>query len=133
MKPRARTRWSAFSLIEVMVSVGILAVGIAATLSTFSSLLATHEHQENATVALHVAEGTMEELLVRYADDAELASGPHTGATYSREGNAGGSFFATDWEVALGRPFAGAREVTVRVRWTERGVAKSLSIRTVRT
>lgn len=130
---RGRARLGAFSLIEVMASSVILAVGMASVLSLFSNLTQGYSHQRLQVQALHIAEATMENLLLRYSDDTDLGVGTHFGPGYAMDGNPGGTFFASQWRVSMGVPIVGAREVLVTVTWTEQGVAKSFTLRTVRT
>ena len=130
---RGRAKVGAFSLIEVMASSAILAVGMAAVLSLFSNLTQGYSHQRQQVQALHIAEATMEDLLLRYSDDIDLDVGTHSGPGYAFDGSPGGTFFATRWQVSTGVPIVGAREVLVTVTWTEQGVTKSSALRTVRT
>lgn len=122
-----------FGLIEVMVSAALLAIGMAGTSSLVANLQDNYKHQRLVSQGLHIAEATMEELLVRYADDSELAAGPHTGSSYGITGAPGGTYFAVGWVVTDAVPFAGTREIVVTISWSERGRPKQLAIRTVRT
>jgi Tfp pilus assembly protein PilV len=122
-----------FGLIEAMISAAILAVGLSGILQLFGHLNDQQTHQRLLVQALHVGEATMEGLLLRYADDPELEEGNHAGPGYGADGLPGGSFFSTEWRVEDGVPITGTRQLTVTVRWTERGVAKTFSLRTVRT
>jgi prepilin-type N-terminal cleavage/methylation domain-containing protein len=119
-----------FGLIEVMISAALLAIGMAGIVSLFSNLEENYKHQRLVATALHIAEATMEDLLVRYADDAEISQGAHTGPSFALNGAPGGTFFQSSWQVNDGVPFSGVREVVVTVAWTERGVPKRLSLRT---
>jgi hypothetical protein len=129
-KPR---RARAFGLLEVMVSAGLLAVGMAAIMSLVSNLEDNYRHQRIVAQALHIGEATLEDLLVRYADDADLTIGAHTGPGFTAGGKPGGIFFATSWNVVDGVPFAGTREVTVTIQWNENGIVKQMKLTTVRT
>ena len=92
-------------------------------------------HQQNMVGAVHVAETTMETLLLLYPDDARLSDGAHTGPHYDKIGNLSGStgMFATSWTVGAGVPLAGARTIEVVVTWSERSTTKSTRLRTIRT
>ena len=122
-----------FGLIEVMISAAILAVGMSGIISLYSSLQDNYKHQRLLSQSLHIAEGTMEDLLVRYADDVALEAGSHTGPSFAISGKPGGTFFSTSWVVTDGVPFSGARQITVTVAWTENGRARSFNLKTVRT
>lgn len=128
-----RSRLRGLSLIETLVSSAILSLGLSAVLLLFGSLNDGHTHQRLLVQALHVGESTMEGLLVRYADDTALGPGHHAGPSFGVDGQVGGAFFTTEWDVTEGVPIAGSRDLVVTVRWTERGVAKSFALRTVRT
>jgi hypothetical protein len=91
-------------------------------------------HQQNMAGAVHVAEKTMEELLLLYPDDARLISGPHNGPHYDKVGNVNaGGLFSTSWSVDAGVPLPGARTIEVVVTWTERAQTKTTRLRTIRT
>lgn len=123
-----------FSLIEVLISMSLLAVGMTAIATTYGMLADSAEHERRVTHALHVGEATIEELLVRYAADNDLTQGTHSGGpSYTAEGVPGGSFFTTSWEVSTGVPIANARQIRVTVTWHERTGTKTLSLVTVRT
>lgn len=122
-----------FSLIEVMASAAILALGMAAVIALFSHLSASYSHQRLQVQALHVAEATLEDLLLRYSDDDDLTPGTHTGPGFAIDGSPGGTFFSTSWEVTMDVPFTGAREVVVTVTWAEQGHTKTFLLKTVRT
>ncbi|MCC7071780.1 MAG: type II secretion system protein [Deltaproteobacteria bacterium] len=117
----------------MMVSLVILAVGLTAMLQLFGNLNDAQTHQRLLVQALHVGEATMEGLIYRYANDTDLDPGSHAGPSFGVDGQPGGAFFTTDWNVTPDVPFAGVREVVVTVHWSERGLPKTFSLRTVRT
>ena len=131
--PTTRSPPRGFSLIEVLTSMTLLAIGMTALTVTYGILADSAEHERRVTHALHVGEATMEELLVRYADDAELTDGNHVGPAFTAEGVPGGAFFSTSWLVTTGVPIEDARELRVTVTWTERTGPKTLTLVTVRT
>jgi prepilin-type N-terminal cleavage/methylation domain-containing protein len=126
------TRPRAFSLIEVMVSASLLAVGMVGFLSLFSNIAATYEHHRHLTEALLVGEAAMERGLVLYADDAELAFGNHPLGTFNGVGTPAVGPYTVAWDVSAG-PLTGTRALVVTVSWTERGTPRSIALRTVRT
>ncbi len=123
----------AFSLVEVMASSAILALGMAAVVSLFANLTFAYSHQRMQVQALHVGEGVLEDLLLRYANDNDLKPGPHIGPGFNVDGTPGGTFYTTSWSVTAGVPIPNAREVVVTVSWSEQGISKAFSLRTVRT
>ena len=118
-KGRHRAPPRGFGLIEAMISASLLAVAMTAIVSLLVNLQESYRHQRLVAQALHVAEGSMEELLVRYADDADLGTGVHTGPSFGVDGQPGGTFFTTSWNVTDGVPFVGLRRVTLTVTWNE--------------
>lgn len=126
-----------FGLIEAMISASLLAVAMTAIVSLLVNLQENYRHQRLVAQALHVAEGSMESLLVRYADDAELGTGAHVGPSFGVDGQAGGTFFTTSWNVTDNVPLSGLRRVTITVQWMERGAlgprVRRLQLTTVRT
>jgi Tfp pilus assembly protein PilV len=132
-----RSKPRGFGLVEAMASASLLAVAMTAIVSLLVNLQESYRHQRLVAQALHVAEGSMEELLVRYADDVQLRPGVHTGPSFGVDGQAGGAFFTTSWSVIDGVPFTGLRRVTITVQWTETSAMgarpRRLQLATVRT
>ncbi len=116
----------AFSLIEVMIASALLSVGMAAILTAFSSASALNSHQERVTVAMHLTESRMEELLLLYPDDDDLATSAHTAATYTRDGRPttsgatglNAAYYSVGWVVDAG-PLARTRRLNVTTTWNE--------------
>ncbi|MDP2342533.1 MAG: hypothetical protein Q8O67_16370 [Deltaproteobacteria bacterium] len=123
-----------FGLIEVIISGSLLLIGLAGVVQFAGYAEVMTGHQQNMAGAVHVAEKTMEELLLLYPDDARLGDGPHTGSRYDKVGNGSPTgLFATTWTVAAGVPLPGARTVEVTVTWIERAKTKTTRLRTIRT
>jgi hypothetical protein len=123
-----------FGLIEVMSSAAMLALVMAGAAQAASTLQGAAAHQRYVAQALHIAERQTEDLLVRYATDADLTEGTHTGSGYTSRGvESSAPFFTTSWFVDEGVPLAGTRTLAFTVTWSERGSAKSLTLRTIRT
>ena len=122
-----------FGLIEVMMSAVILGVGMTGILSLSANLQDNYHHQKLLVQALHIAESSMEDLLVRYADDPDLTSGNHTGARFGINGKVGGTFYTTSWRVTEGVPFTGTRQIILTVSWSEKTRSKVVRLTTVRT
>lgn len=124
----------AFGLLEVMVSGALLLIGLAGVVQFAGHAEKMTGHQQNVVGAVHVAETTLETLLLLYPDDRRLADGAHAGPHFDKVGNPGGSaMFSTSWTVQAGVPLPGARTIEVVVSWTERAIPKTVKLRTIRT
>lgn len=65
-----------FTLVEVMVAMGCLALGIGGVLAMFTAALSVHRHAVNETAAAIVADGAVAEARARFnrgGDEAALA------------------------------------------------------------
>ena len=130
---------SGFTLLEVLIAAVLFAVGMSATLSAIDTASGLVEHEGRVTQALHIAEGNLEELLLRPRESPDLTLGAHTGRVYDARGiattvGAVGStapIFTATWTVAPG-PLS-SRAMTLTVTWTGRAVgANSISLTTNR-
>jgi hypothetical protein len=125
-----------FGLIEVLISASILFIGVVAVVHTVNVMEAIYTHQRFVTGAMHVAEGTLEELLGRYPNDVEIAGGASiTGPEYSPEGKvmpAGTGFYKSRWDVVADTPVLGVRTMTVTVAWVEDAGPRSFQLKAVR-
>lgn len=124
-----------FSIIEVLVSAAIAAVAISASLQGLVSMRQVNASHIARTTAMLLAEDQIEELLVRFRDDADLGTGTWGPLTYDRDGmpTAGTPYFTTTWTVEENVPVDGVRRITVTVRWTKLGKAEEFSLQTERT
>ena len=117
-----------------MISGSLLLIGLAGVIQFAAHAENMTGHQQNVVGAVHVAETTLETLLLLYPDDARLAQGHHVGPSFDKIGNrAAGGMFATTWTVEAGQPLPGARTIEVQVTWSERGATKTTRLRTIRT
>jgi Tfp pilus assembly protein PilV len=123
-----------FGILEVLISGTMLLIGLTSLASFQSNAQQMVARERNLMIATHVAEQTMERLLVMFPEDPLLADGEHTGQRYDKAGDvvASGGLFATSWQVDAGDPVAGARRVTVTVTWADRGKTRQLVLETVR-
>jgi prepilin-type N-terminal cleavage/methylation domain-containing protein len=115
-----------FSLIEVLIAAALLGAGVAAVISGYRSAVNVEAHQERVTTALHVAESTIEMLLLRYRDDNELqvksTPYPATPLRFNAQGApvADGGVFGVTWLISAG-PMRGSRRLDVTVSWLDAG------------
>lgn len=123
----------AFSLIEVMIASALLGIGLAAMMTAFGQATALESHQERVTAALHLAEGQLENLLLRYPDspDLDVATHPPLGFTADGTPTTTAPYFNLEWTVSAG-PIPRTRRVQVTVTWTEPRGAQTLSLATHR-
>ncbi|MDP2340668.1 MAG: prepilin-type N-terminal cleavage/methylation domain-containing protein [Deltaproteobacteria bacterium] len=125
----------AFSLIEVMVSGTLLVVGLAAAFSAYGTIAGQLNHAGRRSTAGALAEGMLEELVLRFPADPALTLGTHVDDPrfYDQGGKrvAAGDFKVT-WRVAPYAKVKSIREVTVVVAWTDVGGPRTLEVRTWR-
>jgi prepilin-type N-terminal cleavage/methylation domain-containing protein len=145
MKPTKR----AFTLLEVMAAGAILGIGLAASLSAYGSGMALFEHQRHTTHGLHLAEGKLEELLLRPSSDLELQVGTVFGPEwFTSEGFASNGIgcgatttgpppidercrYRVTWQATAGR-VPRVRVVTVTAAWNDRGMERTMTLSTQR-
>lgn len=134
----AKTRRSrsdaGFSLIEVMASSSFLIVGLIGVISAIVSYQRMAATERHMTQGIHVAEGTMEELLLAYPSDPVLAVGSHGPNHYDDTGKrvASSGRYLAYWDVTPSSPVEGMRRVNVRVQWTEATGSKKVEFFTYR-
>ena len=128
-----RRKTSGFTLIEVMVAGGLLAIGLLALVQATASATASIDHQKKLAQAVHVGEAVMEMNLVKSAANPDLAAGTTAGPSFDDDGRMSpGGTFSTEWDVVVATPLPSMRTITVRVTWDERGTAHQLEFVTVR-
>jgi prepilin-type N-terminal cleavage/methylation domain-containing protein len=110
-----------FSLIEVVVSSTLLLIGLAGTMSALSSYQKGVEHQRHLTQGIHIAESTMEQILLATPTDPMLAAGTHGPRSFNDVGHlvASGGKYNAYWIVTPNEPIGGMRKLDVRVEWME--------------
>ncbi len=125
-----------FSLIEVMISSTLFLVAVAGTLSSYNTLSNQRAHQRHMVHALLIAEAHIEESLIHLKTDPMLAPGTTTPsiAFYDGKGKRTpvSSFFEVDISSEDHAVVSEVIVVTIKVRWTERGVAREFSLKTER-
>lgn len=124
-----------FTLLEVLAASALFFIAVAGVFSSFNVAARLTRHFELETVALHVIDGFLEELVLRPRDSADLAPGPHpTGVLrFGNDGepNAAGAFRLT-WNVVDGSPAPGLRSITAVVDWLEGPTPHTITMTTVR-
>ena len=117
-------RQGGFTLLEVIVSISILAVGLLAVASMQVSAIYGNSNAGRITSGTSIAEDKIEQLLsLQYtltSLDPDLAAGPHVGDTISG--------YATTWNVIDASPVANCKTITVKVTWQDKGITRSTSL-----
>ena len=113
-----------FTLIEVMIALGILAFGILAIASMQSTSLSGTFRARNVTGASTVGQDRIEILMGIPYDDPDLASGAHTPETVT----IGNYTYDVGWTVSDDQPIDNTKTIDVTVQWQEKGVQKTLSL-----
>ncbi len=133
MKARQKPKARGFGILEVLISSTMLVAGLAGVLQAQASITNTMARERRLTMATHIAEQTMERLLVLFPGDGELAGGSHTGLRFDDEGTpAAAGRFAARWTVNVGDPIAGTRRITVEVQWVDGSQDRVVALTTLR-
>ena len=120
----------AFSLIEVMIASAMLGIGLAALVTAIGTASSLGSHQERVTAALHLAEGQMEELLLRFPDAPDLRTGTAHGPlgfTSAGERTTSKPYYTVTWQTSPG-PIARTRRLEVTISWLEGVRAQTLTL-----
>lgn len=120
------------SLIEVMVAGMLLAVGAAATLSSWATVSSLLERQRRLTDATGIARSSLERLLAAAPGDPALAPGTRVAGRFDIFGAADPAGYEVRHTVVGNRPGPGFVELTVLVEWKDRFGAKSTRLTTYR-
>lgn len=120
------------SLIEVMVSGALLAIGASAMLSCWSTVMTVLVHQRRLSEATNVCRSHLEELLGRAPGDAALAPGTTSAGTLNVFGQPDPRGFRVTYVVRGDTPGPGFVSVTVRAEWTENSGTRSTELLTFR-
>jgi len=115
-----RDRQSGFTLIEVMVALGLLAFGILAIASMQEASLLTTGKAYNLTDGTSTAMDKMEDLIGLAYTDANLAD---TNGAYEVHPTENQGLYTIDYAVEEndGNLPTGCKEIRVRVTWTDAG------------
>lgn len=131
--PHRRPAPRGFTLLEVMISGGLLLIGLSASLGLVTSLTELKEHQRHMTQVMAIAEATIEELLLAPSTDDDLLAGDHGPRYFDSMGlEASFGMYEAKWKVTGAKPIAGIRQVDVTVRWMEGRRVKTYVITTWR-
>jgi type II secretory pathway pseudopilin PulG len=127
-----RRRVRAMSLIEVMVSGALLAIGASAMLSSWSTVMTVLVHQRRLSEATNVCRSHLEELLGRASGDPDLNPGTTAVGSVNVFGAPDPAGYRVTYIVLGDTPGPGFVSVTVRAEWTENAGTRSTELLTFR-
>lgn len=116
-----RRRQGGFTLVEVMVALGILAFGILAIASMQTSSLGGTNLAASTTEATTLAMDRLERLMLLAYTHADLNDGAHTPITQGR--------YTISWNVTTGTGhLTNTKTIAVTVQWDEKGAPKTSTL-----
>jgi prepilin-type N-terminal cleavage/methylation domain-containing protein len=118
-----RNREQGFTLIEVLFAVAVLAFGLLAVSSLQGSATRGNLMAFDRTEALTWAQSTMESLMALPYGDTDLADGNHTDPGTNID-PAAPAEYTIKWDVDEPGPVANTKTITVRVQYSEKGIAR---------
>ena len=108
-----------FTLIEIMVAIGIIAIALLGLVSVTVMVIKGNTLSKTMTTATTLANDKMEQL--KKTGYASLASGSDTAQ----------SLYSRVWTVTEDSPAAGMKTVVVTVQWTWEGVARNVAVQSL--
>jgi prepilin-type N-terminal cleavage/methylation domain-containing protein len=125
-RPRRRRSRGArgFSLVEAMVAASVLAIGAAAVLASYATIVNQIEHQRRLISAVNVTQGKLEVLLSAMPHSALLQS--DNGSEVVDQLGRRNAVQTTDsylltWTINHDVPTSGYMEIVVQASWNETG------------
>lgn len=118
-------------MIEVMVSIIIIAIVVMGLIGLFKSQSSAASYSRHSTEAAVLAEHEIEWLRTQGLPATMLGSGlgsDVTGTNYDGEGVSGAGIFNISWTETLVTGTASYGEITVTVTWTEDGQTHNLIV-----
>ena len=109
-----------FTLVEVMVALGVLAFGILAIASMQTASLSGTNLAGNTTGATTIGMDRIEQFVGLAYTDSDLTAGSH--GPVSQDG------YQVNWTVTEGQPLTNTKTIDLTVQWQEKGVTKSASL-----
>ncbi len=109
-----------FTLLEILITVCILAIGILAVASMQMAAIQGNDLAGDLSVATCVATDQMEKLIQEPYDDIATSGSPVTRGMYT-----------INWSVDEDAVYDNTKTVTLVVSWTLRGIPKSVTIQRV--
>ena len=110
-----------FTILEVFIAISVLAIGILAVASMQVSAMWGNNFAARQTEGTTIALDRMEKLMSLSYQAADLSSGNHTDPDPP-------SGYSVVWNVEDDTPLNDTKQVIVRVKWTNHGVQKAVSV-----
>jgi prepilin-type N-terminal cleavage/methylation domain-containing protein len=131
-RTKTKRRSQGFTLLEVMISGTIFLIGFAGTLLGVTAAMDLYGQHRRSTIAIQLAEATMEELLFTLQGTPALRAGTHAGSDFTKEGKPTNTdvFFESSWTVTPETPISGMKAIEVKVTWP--GASRPVFLRTYR-
>jgi type IV pilus assembly protein PilV len=111
-----------FTLVEVMVALGVLAFGILAIASMQTPSLGGTNTAREVTTATGIAMDRMETFASLSYGHSDLSDGSH-GPAYDSTGR-----YTINWTVDQDAPIENTKTINVTVQWSEKGATKTSSL-----
>ncbi|HEX9880479.1 MAG TPA: prepilin-type N-terminal cleavage/methylation domain-containing protein [Candidatus Binatia bacterium] len=105
------TQSQGFTLVEVLVAMGIFSVTFLALAAGAGSVMRSNNTSMNSTIATNLAQDKVEELKAMTGSNI-VTAGPVTD-------NVGGVDFTRTWTVTPNSPVPGVKQVDVTVSWSD--------------
>lgn len=123
-----------FSLIESMISGALLTISVLGTFNAYAQTTDFRENVRHLTQATNVAEGVLEELLLRFNGDDDLNVGAHGPLYFDKDGEfvTAASTYTATWTVSAHPTVDGIRRVQVDVSWNSKLGNRTLSLQSER-
>ena len=118
-KHRTRKSESGFTLIEVLIAIGILSFGILAIASMQSSSLLGTQNAHNVTAGTSWAQDRVEQLMLLNYNNPLLASGVTQTVTNGK--------YTIQWITAQNSPIANTMTITIDTLWAGAGGTQKMS------
>jgi type II secretion system protein I len=106
-----RKNQAGFTLVEVLVAMGIFAVAVLGLAMSGTSVIKANQTSLVQTTAANIGQDKLEEL--KSKTSANISSGGPAVQTIN------GETFSTSWTVTSGSPISGMKRIDVTVTWTD--------------
>ena len=120
-----------FTLIEVIIAISILTVGLLAVATMQTAAIQGNFFAYRTTEATTLAQDRLEYLLSLPYGDADLQDGDDQSDPVTAGNHQAPNVIVT-YDVAVDRPIAGAKRITVKAKHTEKGVERTIELTCVK-
>lgn len=120
------------SLLEAMMLGAILLIALEGNMAVVSASSGFYGHQHHLAQATHVGQALLEDLMLAYDSDPDLAPGAHVAEFDANARRLAGGTYTANWSVTQDAPFPKIRTIAVTLTWLEKGVSRSAQFTTYR-